>query len=297
MQANEIKNKTFKKKINGYAKQEVHDFQHEVMKIIDNLEISNQHLQQELYNKNQKLEAFLGKEDTLNRSIVVAQEAADRLRENALTEAELIVSQAEQEAERILTEAAQKATAVNTETDNLQETARTFLHQTLGLLNYTRDTLEHPRWDILFSEKPIGTVETPSLDEVLAKYQLPLRNNEGETIFAKEQQAAEETQALDAQQQSIEAFLNNDRPAIFPEEMQAQLAMKGEQDRDAVVAAREDQEADLPVGESEPDFMAVAAIESDDDSQDDSQLEIAEPALPENDDQINAVNPESDEPA
>lgn len=236
MRANEVKNKTFKQKLNGYAKQEVHDFQNEVMQTIENLEASNQHLQQELYNTNQKLEEFLGKEATLNRSIIVAQDAADRLRENALNEAELIVSQAETEAERILTAAASKATVVNTETDQLQQVARTFLHQVLGLLNFAKDALEDSRWDIIFSETPVGKIETPTLDEVLAKYQLPVRNNEGEAVFLNEQEAAERAQELEAKKKAREAFFDNDKPAISPEEVAAQLMAEGGRAHDASVA-------------------------------------------------------------
>lgn len=221
MRANDVKNQTFKQKLNGYDKQEVQNFQNEVLQAIESLEASNQHLQQELYNANQKLEEFLGKEETLNRSIIVAQEAADRLRENALNEAELIITQAEAEAERLLTEAASKATVVNTETDQLQQVARTFLHQTLGLLNFTKDALEDSRWDIILSDTPIGKVETPTLDEVLAKYQLPLRNNEGEAVFLTEQEAAERAQELETQGKAGQASFDNDKPAVFPEEVAA----------------------------------------------------------------------------
>lgn len=223
MRSSEVTKQSFKQKLNGYSKEEVNNFQYEVRQTIENLETSNQHLQQELYDTNQKLEEFVGKEETLNRSIVVAQEAADRLRANALSEAEAIITKSEEEAERILTESAQKATAVNTETDNLQETARIFLHQTRGLINFAKESLDNNRWQKIFDETPIGTVDTPVLDDVLEKYQLPVRNNQADVIFATEKEAVELEQLVDG------IASNNDKPAIFPEDVEAILETKGKE--------------------------------------------------------------------
>lgn len=209
MRASEIKNMKFKQKISGYGKTEVDDYLNKVRVSMQKLEDQNKSLQDQLNEANKEVDAAHRKEATVNRSIFVAQEAADRLREEALNEASLIVERAEEEARRLLAEAAEKAAVINTETDNLQEAARTYLHQSFGMILQAKDMYEDPRWENLFFEKPVGDVPTPQLDEVVQDYDLPVRSNKGEAIFEAAAEKAEK-------EQRKEEFFNNDIPAIAP---------------------------------------------------------------------------------
>lgn len=209
MRASEIKNMKFKQKISGYGKTEVDDYLNKVRVSMQKLEDQNKSLQDQLNEANKEVDAAHRKEATVNRSIFVAQEAADRLREEALNEASLIVERAEEEARRLLAEAAEKAAVINTETDNLQEAARTYLHQSFGMILQAKDMYEDPRWENLFFEKPVGDVPTPQLDEVVKDYDLPIRSNKGEAIFEAAAEKAEK-------EQRKEEFFNNDIPAIAP---------------------------------------------------------------------------------
>lgn len=209
MRASEIKNMKFKQKISGYGKTEVDDYLNKVRVSMQKLEDQNKSLQDQLNEANKEVDAAHRKEATVNRSIFVAQEAADRLREEALNEAALIVERAEEEARRLLAEAAEKAAVINTETDNLQEAARTYLHQSFGMILQAKDMYEDPRWENLFFEKPVGDVPTPQLDEVVKDYDLPVRSNKGEAIFEAAAEKAEK-------EQRKEEFFNNDIPAIAP---------------------------------------------------------------------------------
>lgn len=209
MRASEIKNMKFKQKISGYGKTEVDDYLNKVRVSMQKLEDQNKSLQDQLNEANKEVDAAHRKEATVNRSIFVAQEAADRLREEALNEASLIVERAEEEARRLLAEAAEKAAVINTETDNLQEAARTYLHQSFGMILQAKDMYEDPRWENLFFEKPVGDVPTPQLDEVVKDYDLPVRSNKGEAIFDAAADKAEK-------EQRKEEFFNNDIPAIAP---------------------------------------------------------------------------------
>lgn len=209
MRASEIKNMKFKQKISGYGKTEVDDYLNKVRVSMQKLEDQNKSLQDQLNEANKEVDAAHRKEATVNRSIFVAQEAADRLREEALNEASLIVERAEEEARRLLADAAEKAAVINTETDNLQEAARTYLHQSFGMILQAKDMYEDPRWENLFFEKPVGDVPTPQLDEVVKDYDLPVRSNKGEAIFEAAAEKAEK-------EQRKEEFFNNDIPAIAP---------------------------------------------------------------------------------
>lgn len=225
MRASEIKNMKFKQKISGYGKTEVDDYLNKVRVSMQKLEDQNKSLQDQLNEANKEVDAAHRKEATVNRSIFVAQEAADRLREEALNEASLIVERAEEEARRLLAEAAEKAAVINTETDNLQEAARTYLHQSFGMILQAKDMYEDPRWENLFFEKPVGDVPTPQLDEVVKDYDLPVRSNKGEAIFEAAAEKAEK-------EQRKEEFFNNDIPAIAP-------VFSGFKDSEAVVEEAE----------------------------------------------------------
>ena len=225
MRASEIKNMKFKQKISGYGKTEVDDYLNKVRVSMQKLEDQNKSLQDQLNEANKEVDAAHRKEATVNRSIFVAQEAADRLREEALNEASLIVERAEEEARRLLAEAAEKAAVINTETDNLQEAARTYLHQSFGMILQAKDMYEDPRWENLFFEKPVGDVPTPQLDEVVKDYDLPVRSNKGEAIFEAAAEKAEK-------EQRKEEFFNNDIPAIAP-------VFSGFKDSEPVVAEAE----------------------------------------------------------
>lgn len=222
MKANDVKNKNFKKKVSGYDRQAVDDFLKDVARTMDNLETDNQRLQQELYERNAELDEFHKKSETLNRSIVVAQEAADRLRNAALDEAETIVKQAEETAQDILTQAAQNASEVNRESNRLQEAARMYLHQSLGMAIQAKEMFENPRWAEYFDQDPSSPVETPVLDSILADLDLPVRNHQGQDILANQEKVVEK-------EQEKEAFFNNDKPAVLSEEAQRILQSQGEQ--------------------------------------------------------------------
>lgn len=237
MRASEIKNMKFKQKISGYGKTEVDDYLNKVRVSMQKLEDQNKSLQDQLNEANKEVDAAHRKEATVNRSIFVAQEAADRLREEALNEASLIVERAEEEARRLLAEAAEKAAVINTETDNLQEAARTYLHQSFGMILQAKDMYEDPRWENLFFEKPVGDVPTPQLDEVVKDYDLPVRSNKGEAIFEAAAEKAEK-------EQRKEEFFNNDIPAIAP-------VFSGFKDNEPVVEEAENTSESVETASSE----------------------------------------------
>ena len=113
MQANEIKSHKFPSKMRGYDRQKVDAYLNELSVMMNTLEMNNQHLQQELYEANSKLDDLHEKEATVNRSIMVAQQAADRLRETSLDEADLIIKRAEETAKQIMTKACDQACSFN----------------------------------------------------------------------------------------------------------------------------------------------------------------------------------------
>ena len=152
---NDIHNKDFSTKFKGFDPEEVNDFLEEVKKELETLIRDNKDLEKRVKFNEEKVEYFNSIQETLNKSILVAQEAADRLRENARKDAEIIVFEAE------------KATEINRETDLIKKETRIF-RQRLQILTQTQlDMIKNEEWDIVLNTPTHIEVTPPSLDAII----------------------------------------------------------------------------------------------------------------------------------
>lgn len=167
----DIQNKSFENKFKGYNPDEVDDFLDQVTRDYEELVTKNREMEKALKHAEEKLEYFNELKDALNQSIIVAQDTADKVKESANKEAEVIVStanqsakevtmkadqeayetvtQAQNKANQILTEASAKAKALAVETEDLKKKTRSF-HQRLRLLLESQlDIVNNDEWDEL----------------------------------------------------------------------------------------------------------------------------------------------------
>ena len=114
----EIHNKEFTTKMRGYDQDEVNEFLDQVIRDYELVMRQNKEIQDELEITNKKLSNFEDMQESLNRSILVAQEAADRLIENTDREVEVIKIEAESYAEKVREEAESYAEKVREEADS-----------------------------------------------------------------------------------------------------------------------------------------------------------------------------------
>ena len=164
---NDIHNKDFSTKFKGFDPEEVNDFLEEVKKELETLIRDNKDLEKRVKFNEEKVEYFNSIQETLNKSILVAQEAADRLRENARKDAEIIVFEAEKAAQAMLREAAEKVTDINRETDLIKKETRIF-RQRLQILTQTQlDMIKNEEWDIVLNTPTHIEVTPPSLDAII----------------------------------------------------------------------------------------------------------------------------------
>ena len=164
---NDIHNKDFSTRFKGFDPEEVNDFLEEVKKELETLIRDNKDLEKRVKFNEEKVEYFNSIQETLNKSILVAQEAADRLRENARKDAEIIVFEAEKAAQAMLKEAAEKATEINRETDLIKKETRIF-RQRLQILTQTQlDMIKNEEWDIVLNTPTHIEVTPPSLDAII----------------------------------------------------------------------------------------------------------------------------------
>lgn len=172
----DITNKSFSTKFKGYERDEVDDFLDQIALEFEHLIQENRDLDRELKQATEKLSYFNELKDSLNQSIIVAQDTADKLKENATKESDLAVQQAQAQSEdilahankmsdelittatskanSILNDASERARQLAVETDDLKKKTRVFHRNLSVLLESQLQIVQSNEWDELL--KPFG---------------------------------------------------------------------------------------------------------------------------------------------
>ena len=189
----DIKNKSFSTKFKGYSPEEVDDFLDQIIEDYEESLRKVKELEKSLKYAEEKLTYFSELKDTLNQSIIVAQNTADKLKDTATKESNMLVSGAEAEAKQIMNEANNKAentisdakrladdvltsaqkqaTQLAVETDDLKKKTREF-HRNLALtIESQLEIVKSPEWDDIL--KPFSSY----IDDRHSNFKELLNNN------------------------------------------------------------------------------------------------------------------------
>lgn len=149
---NDIVHKEFDSKFRGYDADQVNDFLDVIVAEFETLIQENARLKSELQVTIEKNEYFVQLQDSLNSSIVVAQEAADRLKQNARKEAELIIFEAEREANAHVREANEHAQAILTEVEDLKHQGQNYRLRLEALVHEQLELIQGHNYAALFGQ-------------------------------------------------------------------------------------------------------------------------------------------------
>ncbi|MFB9325406.1 DivIVA domain-containing protein [Paenibacillus aurantiacus] len=155
----DIHNKEFSRSFRGYDEDEVNEFLDLVIKDYEALIRENKELQNQALALQEKLNHFSNIEETLSKTIIVAQEAADEVKNNAKKEAQLIVKEAEKNADRIINESLSKSRKVSLEVDELKKQASIYRARFRTLVEAQLDLLSQEGWDTLDAGPSAGASE------------------------------------------------------------------------------------------------------------------------------------------
>lgn len=145
----DIHNKQFSKGFRGYDEDEVNEFLDQIIKDYEALIRQNKDLEEKISNVEERLAHFVNIEESLSKSIIVAQETAEEVKSNAKKEAQLIVREAEKNADRIINESLLKSRTIAIETEELKKRAMIFRTRFRTLLEAQLEMLENKTWDEL----------------------------------------------------------------------------------------------------------------------------------------------------
>ncbi|UFU00960.1 DivIVA domain-containing protein [Radiobacillus kanasensis] len=146
----DIHNKEFTRGFRGYDEDEVNEFLDQVIKDYELLIREKKELNEKVDYLNEKLGHFTNIEETLNKSILIAQETAEEVKGNAAKESKLIIKEAEKNADRIINEALHKSRKISIEVEELKKQAKVFRTRLKMLVEAQLDLIESGDWDGLF---------------------------------------------------------------------------------------------------------------------------------------------------
>lgn len=178
----DIHNKEFTKTFRGYSEDEVNEFLAQIIKDYEIILKEKKDLESRLKISSEEVSRFNSIEETLQKSIVIAQEAAEEVRRNSQKEAKLIVKEAEKNADRILNEALSKARKIAIEIDELKKQSKVFRNRFKMLVEAQLDLLQADDWDHLLEYEVDLTEIIQSDDERAEAAQQPIHfNSENES--------------------------------------------------------------------------------------------------------------------
>lgn len=137
----DIHNKEFRKVFRGYDEEDVDEFLDMVVKQYETIFKENLELKEALAAKDSNIDQYKDLEETLKKTLVIAQQAADDLKHSAGREAEVIVKEAQLKAEQTIAAAEERAKNILRDYEDVQKQShifkvkfRSFLQSQIDLL-------------------------------------------------------------------------------------------------------------------------------------------------------------------
>ncbi|MGN7386885.1 DivIVA domain-containing protein [Sporosarcina sp. SAFN-015] len=150
----DIHNKEFSRGFRGYDEDEVNEFLEQIMKDYENVLEENKALKNSLKETKDKVSHFNSIEETLQKSILIAQEAAEDVRRNSIQESKLIVKEAEKNADRIVNEALSRARKIAMDIEDLKKQSKVFRNRFRMLIEAQLDMIKTDDWEKLLEYEP-----------------------------------------------------------------------------------------------------------------------------------------------
>ncbi|ERG66427.1 MULTISPECIES: DivIVA domain-containing protein [Exiguobacterium] len=154
----DIHNKEFSTRFRGYDIDEVNEFLDQIIKEFELLIRENRRYEELVNDMQARIDYFSSMEDTLNKSIIVAQEAAEEVKTNAAKEASLILKQAEREALAREEEASRKEQLAEREVIQMLKKVELYRTRFRVLVDAQMELLNSTEWDTIVGEPPVQTV-------------------------------------------------------------------------------------------------------------------------------------------
>lgn len=160
----DIHNREFRYAVRGYREDEVDEFLDQVVRDFETLIKENTLLKDRLTEAEGRLKQYKQIEETLQNTLIIAQETAEEVKENARKEAQLIIREAEEQAKEIIAEGERRRHAIELQIETMKRETEVFRSRIRSLLESHIALLDRG-WDI---EDIVAVAEHGNDDELNA---------------------------------------------------------------------------------------------------------------------------------
>ena len=144
----DISNKEFKKGFRGYDCDEVDEFINEIIENYEELYKENSRLKENLSRVNEKLEHYVKIENTIQNTLLLAQNAAEQAREASQKESDMILKNANDVAKKILDKAHNDVVSINDEYEKVKQEFVKFRAKFRNFMNAQTETFDELEKDL-----------------------------------------------------------------------------------------------------------------------------------------------------
>ena len=121
--------KKFDRSFNGYNVEQVNSFVDDVISRVEDMITKMKNKDLEIDRLTKELEHYKNMDATLNRAVVMAEEAASKYKSNSIAESDLIITEAKKNANRIINDALLKAESLENDAARLRRNIITYKEQ------------------------------------------------------------------------------------------------------------------------------------------------------------------------
>lgn len=145
----DINNKDFKKVLRGYDQDEVDEFLDKISEDYEKVYKENSSLKEKVVILNEKLQHYAKLEETIQNTLVLAQNAAEQAKKSAKKEADLVLKNANDTSKQIIDKANGEVVKITEDYDNIKQEFikfrtkyRTFMNSQLDMFNNLENDFE-----------------------------------------------------------------------------------------------------------------------------------------------------------
>lgn len=158
----DINNKEFKKVLRGYDQDEVDEFLDKIGDSYEEVYKENSALKEKVAILNEKIDHYLKIEDTIQNTLLLAQNAAEQAKQSAKKEAELVVRNANDTAQRIIDKANSEVLRISDDYETIKQEFIKFRAKYRNFINTQLDMFNDLEMDF---EKNYNIINTEQVKE------------------------------------------------------------------------------------------------------------------------------------
>ncbi|OXS71377.1 septum formation initiator [Priestia filamentosa] len=155
----DIHNKEFNRGFRGYDEDEVNEFLDQIIKDYEQVIREKKEIEERVHELTEKLGHFTNIEETLNKSILIAQETAEDVKRNAQKEGKLIIKEAEKNADRIINESLAKSRKIMLDIEELKKQSKVYRTRFRMLIEAQLEMLDNDDWDHMMDYQMVAAGE------------------------------------------------------------------------------------------------------------------------------------------